>query len=158
MSQEKMSRRDFLRTAAFATAAAALPVEALAQSKDTDISIELANAKYEFEYSPSGKGGDFKKFDPSFLKDKPYILITGRNECQYCAKIGANLTAIRKKVGNDIPVVVVNILPETDKKDVAEYTDIYKKPMGDPKKAIFTREGTKAKEYKRGIRDEKVQI
>lgn len=126
-----------------AAAAAVTPMNASAQPPGTSITSELANPQYNMTYSPSGTGKDTKPFDPEFLKGKPYILVTGRNQCPYCAKVGTNLAAIRKKIGPDIPVVVVDILPQDDKPKIAEYYVLYRRNSMNPSAgAIFTQSGT----------------
>ena len=118
--------------AALAAAALVLtPTAVFAQKAGMNITNILADTSYGLQYSPDAKPNYMKPFDPKkLLAGKPYILVEGFNGCQFCNKISVNLGKIRKQLDatghSDVPIVVVNIKPETDKPEVAGYAKSYK--------------------------------
>ncbi len=107
------------------------PHEVMAQKPGQNTSSIIANKDYGLEYATSaqGKAEDFKAFDPATLKGKPYILVQGYNGCQFCSLISQNLSKIRKELDQngaaDVPIVVINVKPESDRYDVKEYAQAY---------------------------------
>ena len=121
--------------AAIVTAAAAVglaPHEVFAQQAGQNTSAIIAKGDYGLKYAPNEKAEpkDLVAFDPTEkLKGKQYILVEGYNGCQFCNKIGVNLGKIRKALDDagksDVPIVVINVKPESDSKAVKEYAQNY---------------------------------
>ena len=115
------TRRHFLKT--FTAGSLASALTAKGQSVDTPISSKLSqhiDDSWHDQYD--------KPFKMTSLSGKPYVLIFGYNGCQYCNMISQNLAKLRavddSKV-QDVPIVVVNVTPETDRKDRRDYVAGY---------------------------------
>ncbi len=132
-SDNTMSRRNFLKTSAIVAAGIGLaPHEVFAQQAGQNTTTIISNKDYGLKYAKdsNAKPEDLVAFDPAEkLKGKPYILVEGYAGCQFCNKIGVNLGKIRKALDaagkSDIPIVVVNVMPETDAANVKDYAQAY---------------------------------
>lgn len=108
------------------------PHEVFAQQAGQNTSAIIAKGDYDLKYAPDATAtpADFRAFDPTEqLKGKSYVLVEGYNGCQFCSKISRNLAKIRKALDNagksDVPIVVINVKPETDAANVKEYAQAY---------------------------------
>ena len=120
----QQSRRHFLRTVALGGGGYALSLgRSDGQTVDMPISTKLSSHINEHWQDQYGKS-----FKMDSLEKKPYVLIFGYNGCQYCNLISQNLARLRavddSKV-QDVPVVVVNVTPDVDRKDSRDYVAGY---------------------------------
>jgi len=125
--EQQGTKRDFLkavRNAVIGFAAAAyLPLEELfAQKPGENMSQILGNAEYGL------KTGEAAAFNPASFAGKPYILIQGYNGCPFCDQITQNVSKIHKALEasehpqlKNIPIVIVNVKPETDRANAIAY-------------------------------------
>jgi cytochrome oxidase Cu insertion factor (SCO1/SenC/PrrC family) len=115
-----VSRRDFLRTGAAALGYSALAPKGQLKAQAVDDSITPVlkrniNKQWVDQYA--------KPFDVNSLAGKPYVLIFGFNGCQYCNLISQNLARLRESQSDAVqhlPIVVVNVTPETDRANTAD--------------------------------------
>lgn len=108
------------------------PQDVFAQKPGQNTSSIIAKGDYGLKFAPNetAKSEDFVAFDPTDkLKGKPYILVQGYHGCQFCSKISQNLAKIRKALDDagkrDIPIVVINVKPESDAAKVKDYAQSY---------------------------------
>ena len=130
--QRNLGLKPVAAMVATAAAVGLAPHEVFAQKAGQNTSAIIAKGDYGLKYALDAKAkpGDFAAFDPTEkLKGKQYILVEGYNGCQFCSKISRNLAKIRKALDDagksDIPIVVINVKPETDAANVKEYAEAY---------------------------------
>src|SRR5258708_7140232 len=118
-----LSRREFLGagTAMLYTALVRPEVDAAGKGIGKNLTALLQN----YSFGDQNENSLDKRTLSTLLAGKSYILAFGFNECPACTTIGQNLKAIQDGLFargiKDIPIVIVNVLPEEDKKNAKDY-------------------------------------
>ncbi len=122
----RTSRRDFLRTASGAALAAALGACGGEPQEPVKPKPKPATKKESIFSGIALTDQHGKPFDPAQLEQA--LVLFGYGGCPMCQNISDSVAAIQDKLlaeGKQVPIVVVSVQPEEDKKDLKTYVASY---------------------------------